>query len=136
MDERFNDIMTNERQRLNGEREQLVSQKTALTADIDTKIVAIDQELAAIDAYEKAKSGKAVSKANGITRRARRGSRREEITNLVRETGGLSRGELIERLGVKGDKSGEMSISNALTALTKSNQLARHDGKYVFQNAA
>ena len=44
---------------------------------------------------------------------------------------GLSRGEILERMGLKGDKSGEMSVSNALTALTKSNQVARREGKYV-----
>jgi hypothetical protein len=36
-----------------------------------------------------------------------------------------------ERMGLKGDKSGEMSVSNALTALTKANQVARRDGRYV-----
>ncbi len=45
--------------------------------------------------------------------------------------GGLSRGEIIQQMGLKGDKSGEMSVSNALTALIKSNQVARRDGKYV-----
>ncbi len=34
-------------------------------------------------------------------------------------------------MGLKGDKSGEMSVSNALTALTKGNQVARKDKKYV-----
>ena len=33
-------------------------------------------------------------------------------------------------LGVKGDKAGEMSVLNALTALTKANQIARREGKY------
>ena len=33
-------------------------------------------------------------------------------------------------MGLKGDKSGEMSVSNALTALTKSNQVHREGGKY------
>ena len=33
-------------------------------------------------------------------------------------------------MGLKGDKAGEMSVSNALTALTKSNQVSRHEGKY------
>jgi hypothetical protein len=32
---------------------------------------------------------------------------------------GLSRGEIRERMGLKGNKSGEMSVSDALTALTK-----------------
>ena len=36
-----------------------------------------------------------------------------------------------ERMGLKGDKSGEMSVSNALTALTKANQITRRDGRYV-----
>jgi hypothetical protein len=34
-------------------------------------------------------------------------------------------------MGVKGDKSGEQSVSNALSALTKQNQLGKKDGKYV-----
>jgi len=34
-------------------------------------------------------------------------------------------------MGLKGDKSGEMSISNALTALIKANQISRRDGKYT-----
>jgi hypothetical protein len=44
---------------------------------------------------------------------------------------GLTRGELLEKMGLKGNKSGEMSVSNALTALTKSNQVVRKDGKYI-----
>jgi len=51
---------------------------------------------------------------------------------LIREQGGLTRGQLLEKMGVKGNKSGEMSVSNALTALTKSKQLRRAEGrKYV-----
>jgi len=33
-------------------------------------------------------------------------------------------------MGLKGDKSGAMSVSNALTALTKANQVQREGGKY------
>jgi hypothetical protein len=43
---------------------------------------------------------------------------------------GLSRAEILERMNLKGDKAGEMSVSNALTALTKSNQVRRDGGKY------
>jgi hypothetical protein len=43
---------------------------------------------------------------------------------------GLSRGEILEKMGLKGDKSGEMSVSNALTALTKRNEVRRAGGKY------
>src|ERR671928_6441 len=56
---------------------------------------------------------------------ARRGSRREGLLELIRQSDGLSRGEILERMGLKGDKAGEMSVSNALTALTKRNQVRR-----------
>ena len=46
------------------------------------------------------------------------------MLELIRQSDGLSRGEILERMGLKGDKSGEMSVSNALTALTKSNQVS------------
>jgi hypothetical protein len=35
------------------------------------------------------------------------------------------------RLITSCDKTGEMSVSNALTALTKANQVSRRDGRYV-----
>jgi hypothetical protein len=44
---------------------------------------------------------------------------------------GLTRSELLDRLGLKGRKSTEMSVSNALTVLTKANQLVRREGKYI-----
>jgi hypothetical protein len=60
-----------------------------------------------------------------------RGSRREAIIAVIREaTAGLSRGEILEKMGLKGDKAGEMSVSNALTALGKTNQIRREGGKY------
>jgi alkylation response protein AidB-like acyl-CoA dehydrogenase len=42
---------------------------------------------------------------------------------------GLARGEILEKMGLKGDKSGEMSVSNALTALTKNGQVVRGDDR-------
>ena len=44
---------------------------------------------------------------------------------------GLTRAEILDRMGLKGDKSGEMSVSNALTAMTKAKQVTRRDGRYV-----
>ena len=61
----------------------------------------------------------------------RRGSKREEILQVIRAGNGLSRGEILERMGLKGNKSGEMSVSNALTALTKANEVTRQGGNYV-----
>jgi Fe2+ or Zn2+ uptake regulation protein len=61
----------------------------------------------------------------------RRSSGREQILVLIRQhPDGLMRKDILERMGLKGNKSGEMSVSNALTALTKSNQVVRAEGRY------
>ena len=123
----FAEYIGRERNRLQAEREQIFSQQEELTRKLD----ALNREYAAIDAYETAKTGKAARPASaGQQPRARRGSRREALLELIRQSEGLSRGEILERMGLKGDKSGEMSVSNALTALTKSNQVHRDGGKY------
>ena len=141
MADRFADVMQKERDRLHREREQVSNQQQ----ELEDKLAQIDRELEAIDAYEAAKSGKAKTSkrsapARGPARgrrarpQARRGSRREALLQTIRENpDGLKRGEILERMGLKGDKSGEMSVSNALTALTKSNQVSRHEGKYFAQ---
>jgi hypothetical protein len=50
---------------------------------------------------------------------------------VIREGHGLTRGEILEKMGLKGNKAGEMSVSNALNCLTKANQVTRRDRKYV-----
>lgn len=129
--EHFSDFMARERERLRAERENIFNQQEELQRKLDE----INREFAAIEAYESAKTGKAArggsGTAGGRQQRVRRGSRREELLNLIREGNGLSRGEILERMGLKGDKSGEMSVSNALTALTKRNQVRREGGKYL-----
>jgi hypothetical protein len=136
MAERFANVMQQERERLHREREQVSNQQQ----ELENKLAQIDRELAAIDAYESAKTGKVSTPARRQARgrrarpQARRGSRREALLQTIRENpSGLKRGEILERMGLKGDKSGEMSVSNALTALTKSNQVSRHEGKYFAQ---
>jgi hypothetical protein len=129
MAETFADLMQRERDRLNAEREAVRVQQRELQGRLD----AINKEFAAVDAYERAKSGKAApsTRRAGAPRAARRGSRREELLQLIRsEPDGLKRGDILERMGLKQDKAGSMSVSNALTALTKSNQVQRRDGKY------
>ena len=123
----FSEFISRERERLRAEREQVFSQQEELERRLD----ALNREFAAIEAYETAKTGKAVRQASaGRQPRARRGSRREALLELIRQSDGLSRGEILERMGLKGDKAGEMSVSNALTALTKNNQVRREGGKY------
>lgn len=130
-EQRFADVMKEERGRLHAEREAVFNQQQQL----ENKLKDINRELAAIDAYEAAKTGKQAAppqqRATRGRRQARRGSRREALLQLVgQHPDGLSRGEILERMGLKGDKSGEMSVSNALTALTKGNQVSRAGGKY------
>jgi hypothetical protein len=130
-DERFADVMQQERERLTRERQDILNQQR----ELESKLAEINREFAAVDAYESAKSGKAAATTRqkaGTRRQARRGSRREALLQVIQSsTVGLSRGEILERMGLKGDKSGEMSVSNALTALTKSNHVSRREGKYV-----
>ena len=129
--ENFADFIARDRERLHAEREKIFNQQH----ELQTKLDEINREFAAIEAYEAAKTGKAAAAARqprgSRQQQARRGSRREALLQLIRDNpSGLARGEILERMGLKGDKAGEMSVSNALTALTKSNQVSRHEGKY------
>ena len=128
LDDSFSDYIARERERLSREREELSNQKR----ELDNRLAEIDREFQAIEAYQTAKTGKPSGGSGRMQtqRRARRGSRREELLNLIREGNGISRREILERVGVKGDKAGEMSVSNALTALAKGNQVRRESGKY------
>lgn len=136
----FEAFIHDERERLGREREQLLSQQQDLAGRMD----ALDRELAAIDAYEAAKQGKppAAAVADGRRRprkvaaprgpRAARGQKRSHVLELIKQhPEGLSRGELIDKMGLKGDRSGEQSVSNALSALKKANQVDSRDGRYV-----
>jgi len=132
-EETFETFVQRERARLHGEREAILSQQQ----ELENKLAGINRELAAIDAYEAAKLGKPIpasrtSKGRGARPQARRGSRREALLKLISgNRSGLTRGQILERMGLKGNRAGEMSVSNALTALTKANQLSRRDRKYV-----
>ena len=132
-DGNFAQYISRERDRLNAEREAIVTQQR----ELDQRRSEINREFEAVGAYEAAKSGKsptrqAAARRSSGTRQVRRGSRREELMNVIRGGHGLTRGEILEKMGLKGNKSGEMSVSNALTALTKSNQVRRNEErKYV-----
>ena len=127
-EEQFSDFVARERDRLGAERKAVLTQQRELQA----KLAGIDREFQAIDAYAAAKTGKAVRQTRSNTTRptSRRGSKREDLLRVIGEGNGLSRGEIIQKMGLKGDKAGEMSISNALTTLTKGNQVRREGGKY------
>ncbi|HEY2528911.1 MAG TPA: hypothetical protein VGJ20_13360 [Xanthobacteraceae bacterium] len=143
-DIRFADVMQRERERLNRERDEILNQQK----DLENKLTEINRELAAVDAYVAAKAGQAATpsrqprgprksgasdKQSSAEPRARpqAGSRRETLLRVIAEANGLSRGEILQRMGLTGNKSAEKSVSNALTALTKNNQVSRREGKYV-----
>jgi hypothetical protein len=144
-DIRFADVMRQERERLSYEREEILNQQK----NLETKLTEITRELAAIDAYEAAKTGKAetltrqprgprkiaasIEQSSAEPRpRPQREGRREALLKVIGENpNGLRRGEIFDRMGLKGNKSAEKSVSNALTALTKNSQVSRRAGKYV-----
>jgi hypothetical protein len=129
-EETFETFVQRERDRLNAQREALLTQQQ----ELEDQIALVDRELSAVDAYEAAKTGKAPPQSRGRGRRAtgtRRGSRRAELLKVISSGKGLTRGEILEKMGLKGNKTGEMSISNALTALIKGKQVSRKDRKYL-----
>ena len=144
-DMRFGDMMQRERERLNHERDEILNQ----LKELESKLAEINLELTPIDAYEAVKTGKAAMptrrppaprKGEATVEelptephaRPQPGTRREALLRVIGEhPTGLSRGEIFERMSLKGNKSAEKSVSNALTALTKNNLVFRRDGKYV-----
>lgn len=122
----FQDHITKERERLNSGRAAILAKR----ADLDTQLAALAREFKAIDAYEAAKSGKTSRQSGPRTSGSRKGNKRDGILAALADIPhGLTRGELLEKLGLKGNKSGEMSVSNALTALTKAGQVVRNEAK-------
>jgi DNA-binding transcriptional ArsR family regulator len=132
--ETFKSFVTRERSRLTRARDAALNRKNQL----DRQLSEIEGELAAIQAYEQAKKMAPARTARGIRRasvktgrRAPRGEKRRAVLELIQKSDGLTRGEILSALGVKGDKSAEQSVSNALTALKKQNLVASRNRKYV-----
>jgi hypothetical protein len=126
MAQTFQDHITSERTRLTSEREAILAKRS----ELDAELAEITREFKAIEAYEAAKSGKASRQSGPRATGTRRGSKRDGILAALADVPhGLSRGELLEKLGLKGIKSGEMSVSNALTALTKTGKVVRNAAK-------
>lgn len=125
-DVNFAEYIQSERDSLTIRRRQLLNER----GEIDRVLAGIETEFAAVSAYEAAKTGKTLQPTrSGAAQRARRGSRREAIlSELSAAPNGMTRGELLDAFGVKGNKSGEGSVSNALAALQKAGQVARQGG--------
>lgn len=121
-------FITRQREALLQQRQELLNQQQMLQQQLDE----LDEMLLKFDVFEgKAAQPRRQTRGRRTTG-GRRGSRRDELLKVIRAGNGLTRGEILEKMGLKGDRAGEMSVSNALTALTKSNQVVRRDGrKYV-----
>jgi hypothetical protein len=120
-------FITKQRDALAQQRESIFGQQHELQQQLD----AVNAMLAKFDVFEgKATASRTPAGRARRTTTVRSGSKRDALLQVIRSSGGLSRGEILDKMGLKGDKSGEMSVSNALTALTKSHQVERRDGKY------
>jgi len=140
----FAGFIKKERTRLDKARKDALAKKAAVDKEID----AIERELTAVDAYRRAKGtparrapGKRGPAKRGPAKRGpakarratgRRGEKRQAVLNLIQKSPvGLSRGEILIQMGVKGNRSAEQSVSNALSALKKSDKVNSREGKYV-----
>ena len=157
----FRTQVAEEKKRLSQQRRDVQKRVSALESELTAlgaEMKNIDGEMAAIEAYETAKGSvpapkrrqprkataaatvsgtKTGSGTKRATRRRRRVSRRAEILSTIASFGsaGAGRSDIIQTLDVKGDKSAEQSVSNALAALKKSGEVSHQDGKYIAQVA-
>jgi hypothetical protein len=123
---------------IKAEKEELLRERENYLADqrrTAELIETVDTELKAIEAYEQTRTGKppAANGANGkqTDRHRRRVGVRTTVLEVVAAAGsGLTRGEILAAMGLHGDKSGEMSVSNALTNLMKTHRVVREAGRY------
>jgi hypothetical protein len=131
MAEDMTTIAAAERGRLTKERGDIESK----IGELQSKLAEVDHKLGAIDAYETALNGKAPTRMMSRQRqggnRVGRGEKQAQVLRLVEAAAeGVVRGELIEKLGVKGNKAGEQSVSNALNALKKAGKIDSKNGKW------
>ena|SRR5215211_7358496 len=132
MQETFEEMVEKERERLTQARKDA---ETRLQ-EVQNDIAKIDREFEAIEAYERVKTGKAqkgVAASKEPNRQhAPRASRQQELLELIGQNpDGLTRSEILEELGVKGNKKAEASVSNALNAMKKKGQLRSEGKAYV-----
>ncbi len=108
--------------------------------DFEERLAEVRGRIAKLDAIKAILDGThpvAGNSRQGVTNAATRAAKGEasaKVLELIRAAGsdGLTRAELIDRMGVKGQKVGESSISNALVQLEKSGSVVHtpEDGKY------
>ena len=127
----FKGMIDKERERLT----KLATDYQAQIADINVKLAEVETEMRAITAYEDAKmpkptiAPKAPRASSGT--RAPRGSKRDELIDLITKHPNLTRGDILTTLGIKGNKTQEQSVSNALANLKKAGTITADEGRYA-----
>lgn len=120
-------FINEQRTALIAQREQIFDQQHDLQRQLDQ----VNDMLRKFDAFEGKPTPVARRSASSAQPRVRRGSKRDELLTIIRQGDGLTRGDILEKMHLKGDRAGEMSVSNALTGLTKGGHIKRQEGKYI-----
>lgn len=115
----FREVIETERKRLREQLETIQDDIKRLTAESEN----VKRELSALDAYDKAKHGIIAKRAPRST------SMRAQVVALL-QSNPMKRGDIIDALGVKGDKGKEQSVSNTLATMKKSGAVTLTDGVY------
>ena len=107
-------------------------------AEVRDRIAKLDAIKAILDDTHPVTGNSRQGETNAATHAAK-GEASAKVLELIRAAGsdGLTRAELIDRMGVKGQKVGESSISNALVQLKKASSLIHtpEDGQYRVPSA-
>ena len=128
-------LIQQQREKLLKRREDTLSRQAELQKELD----AINSELKRADLYlnpdavKEEKKPRQQRQPREGGQRAPRGEIRGKVLEAIREAGpdGISRADLLEKFGVKGDKSGEQKISNATNALRKAGQVDNRNGQWI-----
>jgi hypothetical protein len=127
MSEPLATIIDKERDRLR----KALADLGAKQKELEAQRATLETELDALDAYEAARSGKA-RKSRGTISRAPRGSRQQSVLAIIAKSKkGMTRGDILQAMGLKGNEVGERAVSNALTALKKAKRVTAKDRKYL-----
>ena len=111
-------VLSGERRRL----KKLVAVGQKKLVGITRELATLKRHLAALDMFESARKGKTTRSRQ--RRRSRGPSRRPRILAALKSSSnGITRGEILEKLHAKGNKSAEQSITNALSNLKKAGQI-------------
>jgi hypothetical protein len=128
----FARLVTAERKRLQKLRDKVHARKT----QIDRELSDIERDLQVVGGFfasggQSGRRASAERSSTGAAGPAGRGQRRQQVLDAIKSgADGATRGDIINKMGAKGDRALEQSISNALAALFKSKSVSRENGRY------